>query len=115
MVHGLSIDMTGEDLAKSINERVAVHRAKLGALQAELRALSKRKARRVEEDDPIRTALSGGSQKERLERRIQEHGERVVTLTFLRDHLTPSEIYRLGQSDLKLVDLVPARDVFLRC
>jgi hypothetical protein len=42
-----------------------------------------------------------------LERRTESHKRKETTLMFLRDHVIAREVYRLGEHDLKLLELWP--------
>lgn len=42
-----------------------------------------------------------------IEHEMRQHQEEAATLTMLREHLIPDEIYRLTETDLRFADLVP--------
>ena len=44
-----------------------------------------------------------------LEKKLHEHQERTSFLTFLRDHVSPDEVYRLDSSDLRMTEILPER------
>lgn len=44
-----------------------------------------------------------------LERKLREHQERAQFLTFLRDHISAAEVYRLDAMDLRMVDILPEK------
>ena len=95
MIDGLKVTMTGEELRALIEQRATDHQ--LGA------------ARWLEE--AARTAADETAEAPLLPEHICEneaasHEWRAERLIFLRDHLDPSEVYRLGEADLEFAELL---------
>lgn len=108
MIEGLKLDVRAEELVARLDERVAVHQAKADAYSAQLRRLGA--IGPDPEDDDVMADLRGnGSPRHSLERKHQQHSERIALLTFLRDHLVPGEVYRLSQEDLRFAEFLPDR------
>jgi hypothetical protein len=102
MIDGLKLTLTGEDLRRLLHARAAAHRAAA--------AHWTREAERTVEDQTEEHPL--------LPQHMCEHEAdrcawRADVLDFIRDHLEPLEIYRLGESDLAFGDVLPARPAAL--
>ena len=106
MIHGLKLDVPAEELVTRLDERIARHRAKVDAYQAQLHRLGEI-GPDPEDDDPVAELRGRGSPRSGLERKRQEHLERVELLTFLRQHLVTAETYRLSEEDLRFAELLP--------
>ena len=102
MIDGLKVTLTGEELRKLLEARVAERRAAAAHWQSE----RKRKDETATEDAPV---LAGHMCENEAER--QEWHARV--LTFLCDYLDPSEIYRLDVADLEYAQLLPRKPEWL--
>jgi hypothetical protein len=42
-----------------------------------------------------------------LERKLGDHQQRAEFLAFLRDHLSPTRIYRLDSMDFRMIEIMP--------
>lgn len=93
MIEGLKVEMSTEQLAARLAERILWHQQTVEAYEREL-ACSKATA----QDDRRQCAL---------EHEMREHQEQVAVLSLLRDHLIPNEVYRLMENDLRFADLAP--------
>lgn len=102
MIDGLKLTMTGEEIRSLIEQRAAEHRT---------RATNwKREAARTPEDQTEDRLLMP----ERMcEHEAGQHEWRAEVLTFVRDHVDPSEIYQLGEWDLDFAELLPTRPEWL--
>jgi hypothetical protein len=108
MIEGLKLDVKAEELATRLDERIAAHTAKVEAYAAQLERLGDLGP--DPSDDDVMSELRGrGSPRRSLERKHQEHRERVALLTFVRDHLVAGEVYRLDDQDLRFAELLPDR------
>ena len=92
MIDGLKLTMTGEELRTLIEARVAEHHARAAHWQKEAAHAQSNEAIQVPEHICENEAALSEWRAERL--------------TFLRDHLDPSEVYRLGETDLEFADLL---------
>ena len=90
MIDGLKMTLTGEELRKLLEARAAERRAAAARWQSQ----RERKAETATEDAPLLPDHMCENEADRQE----WHAE---VLTFLHDHLDPSEIYRLDLSDLE--------------
>lgn len=95
MIDGLKVTMTGEELRTLIEERVAEHRLKAAHWTEE--------AARTDDGTPETPLLP----EHICENEATRHEWRAERLTFVRDHLEPSEVYRLGETDLEFAELLP--------
>ena len=94
MVDGLKVHMSSEELAQRLAERILWHQQMAEEYEEELRNWD--------------THGEAASTPEHVvEHQMHEHQEQAATLTMLRDHLIPNEIYRLNELDLRFADLVP--------
>ena len=96
MIEGLRLTMTGEEVRTLIQRRVAEHRAKAEHWRSE--------AARTPDDETKDTLLMP---EHICENEATRHEWRAERLSFLRDHLDSSEVYRLGEIDLEFAELVP--------
>ena len=106
MIQGLRLDVPAEELMERLEGRIAHHRSRAASYEAQLGKLAKVETDADDEDDPIR-ALRHGSPRDGLERKLREHRDRAAFLTFLREHVVPKETYRLDESDLRTLEIVP--------
>lgn len=96
MIDGLKLTLTGDELRRLLDMRIAERRT-----AAERWDHERRRTMAAETDDP--SLLPEHICKNEADR--QEW--RAEVLTFLRDHLDPSEVYRLGESDVGFGELLP--------
>ena len=102
MIDGLKVTLTGEELRKLLEVRAAERRAEAARWDRERERLPET----VTEDEPQWPDHMCENESERQEWRAE-------VLTFLRDHLDPSEIYRLDIADLELAELLPPKPGWL--
>ena len=102
MIDGLKVTMTGEELRELLETRASERRASAGRWQRE----RERTAATATEDAPLPPDHMCENEADRQE----WHAE---VLTFLHDHLDPSEIYRLDVSDLEYAELLPQKPEWL--
>ena len=96
MIEGLKVTMTGEEVRTLIEQRAAEHQLKAARWIEE--------AARTPADETPEAPLLPEHICENEAARSEWRAER---LSFLRDHLDPSEVYRLGEMDLEFAELVP--------
>lgn len=98
MIDGLKVTLTGEALRKLLATRVAERRAAAAHWQNEC----ERTAQTETAETPLLPEHMSANEADRQ----AWHAE---VLTFLRDHLDASEIYRLDVSDLEYAELLPRK------
>jgi hypothetical protein len=96
MIEGLRLTMTGEEVRTLIEQRAAEHRAKAERWRGE--------AGRTPDDETTDAPLMPEHICENEASRCEWRAER---LSFLRDHLDPSETYSLAEMDLEFAELLP--------
>ena len=101
-----AIDADSQQLCKRVT--IAIHRAKVDAYGAQLRRLGDI-GPDPEDEDVVAELRGGASARHSLERKHQQHTERVALLSFIRDHLVAGEVYRLREEDLRFAELLPDR------
>ena len=108
MIEGLKLDVRAEELKTRIGARIAEHQARVDAYARQLKRLADIEPE-PDDDDVVSEIRGGGSPRSAVERKHQQHSERVSLLTFLRDHLVEGEVYRLSQEDLRFAEFLPDR------
>jgi hypothetical protein len=94
MLRRVQITIKGEELRRRINEAIREREGKLAALDGRI------KAREGDQPDDVRVAL--------------EEEWQAEVLAFLRDHIEPEEVYRLGKGDLEFGDLLPEKPGWMK-
>lgn len=107
MIEGLQLDVTANELTERLEGRIAHHRSRATAYEAQLGKLAEVQTDGDDDDDPIRR-FRDGSPREGLERKLRTHRDRATYLTFLRDHIVPKETYRLDEDDLETLEIAPS-------
>lgn len=102
MIDGLKVTLTGEELRRLLDARAAERRAAAARWEAE----RDRGPETQTEESPLFPEHMCENEAEREEWRAE-------VLTFLRDHLDPSEVYRLDLADLESAELLPAKPGWL--
>jgi hypothetical protein len=92
----------GKDLAARLSARIDWHRQRENAVRAQLQQLSESDGRTPSMAHSQRDALRMG-----LERKLGDHQQRAEFLAFLRDHLSPTRIYRLDSMDFRMIEIMP--------
>ena len=106
MVEGLKVELTADELTRLLEARIAHHRevaADCDTRRVRLQAVITPDPNDTEEQ----LAAAWPPYLDNLERRAERHRDRAGALQFLRDHLVAHEIYRLGESDLEMLQLWP--------
>ena len=96
MIDGLKLTMTGEELRKLLRERAEAHRASAARWDHE----AERTPDEQTEEEPLLP-------EHMCENEAERHEWRAEVLEFIREHLEPLEIYRVGESDLAFGELLP--------
>jgi hypothetical protein len=95
MIDGLKLTMAGAEIRKLIDERIDCHRRSIERWRREL-------ARTAEEQTDENPVLPDHI----CENEIDEHEWRIEVLEFIRDHVKPTEVYRLAEGDLAFGELL---------
>lgn len=98
MIDGLKLTMTGDELRALLAQRASEHRASAGRWQAEIT----RTPADQTEDAPLLPEHMCEYEADREEWLAE-------VLEFMREHLEPREVYRLGQADLAFGELLPPK------
>lgn len=106
MIDGFKIDVAAEELVAHLERRVAYHRARTGECESRLRRLQALEPAASDDDDDYDFCAS--SRVHGVERRMARHRNREVFLMFARTHLVATEVYRLSEGDLRLLEWLPA-------
>jgi hypothetical protein len=108
VIDGFRIDITAEELTRHLETRIEHHHA--AAVECDSTRSRVEAAAPPDEDEAEGdfVACWPGYLGE-LERRSARHRQSETALMFLRDHVVAREIYRLGERDLRLLELWPRR------
>jgi hypothetical protein len=108
VVDGFRIEMTADELIQHLDARIEHHRS--AAAECETKRIRFEAVGSLpEEEEGEMPFLAWPGYGAELERRVEGHRRKGTTLTFLRDHVIAREIYRLGEGDLRLLELWPRR------
>ena len=107
VVQGLRLHVSGKELAVRLAERIRWHRQRGDVLIEQLKKLSE--VEREADAELARALTAYDSPRARIEKQLREHQERASFLAFLRDHLSPDDVYRLDSSDLRMTEILPER------
>jgi len=98
MIEGFRLTISGEELRRLLDERMADHGDSVDRWKRELaRTPAGEPADEVFVPDHI------------CENEIDRHEWRAEVLAFLRDHVDPSEVYPVGEADLAFAELLPQK------
>jgi hypothetical protein len=98
MVDGLMLTISGEELRRLFDGRIVEHRRRAKWWKREETRLPEEQA----EDEPLLPDHMCVNE-------VQRHEWRAAVLGFIRDHIEPAEIYRLGEADLAFGELLPEK------
>ena len=108
MVDGFRIDVTADELVAHLDRRITHHHARAEECEAKLQRLRALESAADEEEDAFH--MCGASRIDGLERLVARHRNREVFLMFARNHVVASEIYRLSEEDLQLLEWLPLQE-----
>jgi hypothetical protein len=107
VVDGFRIEMTADEVIQHLETRIEHHRSAANECNIKrIRFEAVGAPPDDEEGEGHFLAIWPGYGAE-LERRTELHRHKEATLAFLRDHVIAREVYRLGERDLKLLELWP--------
>jgi hypothetical protein len=109
VVDGFRIEMTADELMQHLDTRIQHHRS--AATDCDAKRIRFEAVGSLPDEEESEAPFLGcwpgyGTE---LERRAESHRRKEATLTFLRDHVIAREVYRLGEHDLRLLELWPRR------
>ena len=96
MIDGLKLTMTGEEIRTALDERIRVHERRAEQWRHEA---NRPIGSQTEEEPLLPTHM--------CENEVEEEQWRIQVLTFIREHVCPSETYRLNEKDLAFGELSP--------
>ena len=106
MIEGFTIEVPAEEIMRRLDERIEYHH--------ELADECDRKRIRLEatgsldqDDEDYEIAGAWPAYPEHLQRSAERHRQREAVLVFIRERVIPSEVYRLGERDLRWLQLLP--------
>lgn len=102
MIEGLKLTLTGEELRSRLEDQVNLHEREARRWKRE----AARTAADATQDEPL-------PPEHICENEAERHEWRVEVLEFIREHLEPHEIYRLGEADLVFAELLPERPAWM--
>jgi hypothetical protein len=108
MIDGFRIDVTADELAAHLDERVIHHRERAQECDAKVQRL--RALETAADEDEEAFDMCGASRISGLERLVARHRNREVFLVFARNHIVANEIYRLSEEDLRLLEWLPLQE-----
>jgi len=106
-VHGIKLTVSGRELAVRLTERIRWHRDKSDTLLEQMKKIGE--IERAAADDLKDAVGRYDSPGAALGKRLREHRERAAFLTFVRDHLSAEQIYKLDSTDLRMTEILPDR------
>ena len=101
MIDGLKLTMTGDEICAMLDERIRVHDKRAERWKRELA--------RTPEEQTDASLLPARI----CENEAKRHEWRIDVLAFVREHIEPLEVYRVGQSDLEFAELLPEKPGWL--
>ena len=108
MIEGFRVDVTAEELVAHLDGRVQHHRERTQECEAKLRQLQALEPGPHDEEEMFDMCAS--SRLQGLERMAGRHRSREVFLMFARNHVVGTEIYRLTEGDLRLLEWLPVEE-----
>ena len=97
-IDGLKLTMTGDEVRRLLEQRVDDHRCRADRWKRE----EARTPEEQTEDEPLLPSEMCANEAER-------HTWRAEVLGFIHDHLDAAAVYRLGEADLALAELLPEK------
>jgi hypothetical protein len=104
-IRGIQLNVPGRELVIRLTERIRWHRERADTLIMQMKKLAD--VEREAADDLVGVLGHYESPRKPLEKRVREHQDRATFLTFMRDHVSPQEIYKLDSNDLRMAEILP--------
>ena len=108
MIEGFRVDVTAEELVAHLDSRVQHHGMRAQACESKLRQLQALEPAGDEDEEMFEMCAS--SRIHGLERMAARHRSRETFLAFARSHVVGTEIYRLSEEDLRLLEWLPIEE-----
>jgi hypothetical protein len=108
MIDGFKVDVTADELRQHLEARIRYHRSRADECHSKLQRLQTLDAHIDEEEEVF--DMCGASRMHSLERMAGRHESREAFLTFARNHIVATEIYRLSEADMRLLEWLPVDD-----
>jgi hypothetical protein len=99
--HGVNLDVLGRALIEQADERIKWHKETAAVVAAELKAMTLGAAPGTIDE------MKQRSRRTDLESKISGHLEYARFLTFVRRNIVRTRRYRLGLSDMSLLEIMP--------
>jgi hypothetical protein len=112
MIEGFRVDVTAEELVTHLDDRIQHHRDRTVECESKLRQLQALEPSGEDHDEEM-FEMCASSRVHGLERMVARHRNREVFLMFARNHVVASEIYRLTEEDLRLLEWLPVEETGL--
>ena len=106
MIEGLGLTMTGEEVRNILRDRIDYHTKR-----------AERWRQDAARENDQRTEAAQWMPGEWCQSEAEAEEWRAQRLSFIREHIDPSEVYRLGAGDVKFGELLPPQPVSMdqRC
>jgi hypothetical protein len=108
MIEGFRVDVTAEELVAHLDGRVQHHRERTQDCESKVRQLQALEPGPQDEEEVFDMCAS--SRLHGLERMLTRHRSRELFLMFARNHIVATEIYRLSEADLRLLEWLPVEE-----
>jgi hypothetical protein len=107
VVRGVTLHVTGKELAVRLGDRIRWHRERSDVLIEQIKKLVE--VERAATGELANALIRYDSPRTLIEKKLNEHRERASFLAFVRDHITQDDTYRLDSSDLRTMEILPER------
>jgi hypothetical protein len=101
--HGVKLDVPGRAIIAQADERIRWHQQTAALMEAELKAMTQRPAVPANSAEDWKQIM----RRTDLEGKIFGHLEYARFLGFVRRHIVRGRLYRLGLTDMSLLEIVP--------
>ncbi len=108
MINGLFVDVKSDELKEMLLGRLKYHQDKVALYKDQVKTM-KSVDEKLKADREHIGKTSTQSPIESLETAVQKHENQVVYYKFMYDHIVPSEVYRLAESDLQRLGVMSDR------
>lgn len=105
MIEGFRIEVTADELARHLDERIRHHHDRAADFERRAKELEVIGHSGLDDDDEGLVGCWGLN--DQLERKTARHRDRETVLVYLRNHLVAGEVYRLSEGDLRSLELFP--------
>jgi hypothetical protein len=110
MIEGFRVDVTADELVAHLDGRVRHHRERTQECELKLRQLQALEENTADEEEEEMFEVCASTRAHGLERMAARHRSRETFLLFARNHVLGTEIYRLSEEDLRLLEWLPVEE-----